>query len=175
MIDTNENTFQQSKSFELRPPPDFGPVPLPDSFSKRSTFGKRFDDGSPARIVYRNRSPMPMAYASTIAESRYALDAMRHSQYVSRYTLPPVAPPTPPPMLVPPVSQHQDYFLHELTAEVNECKGRQRDYRALQEQFRYLQEQYKQVQFEKQQFESDCLNKIAQDRNEVDILMNELD
>jgi hypothetical protein len=38
-----------------------------------------------------------------------------------------------------------------------------------------LTEQYKQVQFEKQQFESDCLNKIATDRNEVDMLIKELD
>lgn len=31
------------------------------------------------------------------------------------------------------------------------------------------------MQFEKQQFESDCLNKISQDRNEVDMLIRELD
>lgn len=31
------------------------------------------------------------------------------------------------------------------------------------------------MQFEKQQFESDCLNKITQDRQEVDILIRELD
>lgn len=31
------------------------------------------------------------------------------------------------------------------------------------------------MQFEKQQFESDCLNKIAQDRQEVDIFIRELD
>ena len=84
---------------------------------------------------------------------------MRHSQYVSRYTLPPQYDPVVIERVLP--SPHQDYFASELTQEVNELRGRQRDYGALQEQFRYLQEQYKTLHFEKQQFESDCLNKIS--------------
>jgi chromosome segregation ATPase len=52
---------------------------------------------------------------------------MRHSQYVSRYTLPHAIPPEPVliekvvPRVIP---QHQDFFVHELTAEVNELKSR---------------------------------------------------
>ena len=89
---------------------------------------------------------------STLTDSRYMLDQMRHSQYVSRYTLAHPPPLDPVKMVAvgpPPVSRHQDFFVQELTAEVNELKSRQRDYHALQDQFRYLTEQYKQVQFEK--------------------------
>ena len=57
---------------------------------------------------------------------------MRHSQYVSRYAMPP--PPEHPIVyerVVPRLSTHQDYYLTELTAEVNELKSKQKDYQAL--------------------------------------------
>jgi hypothetical protein len=93
------------------------------------------------------RSVSPRYYGSTAAESRFLADQMRHSQYVSRYSLPP----THDPVVIQRVVQspHQDYFASELTQEVNELRGRQRDYGALQEQFSYLQEQYKTLQYEK--------------------------
>lgn len=138
-----------------------------------STFASRYErENSP----YKYRKSSPISVGTTIAESRFMADKMRHSQYVSRYSLPPL--PEHPVVIerrVPRLSTHQDYYLTELTAEVNELKSKQKDYQALQEQFRYLQDQYKQVQFEKQQFESDCLNKISQDRQETDILIRELD
>ena len=33
--------------------------------------------------------------------------------------------------VIPRLSQHQDYFVHELTAEVNELRSKQKDYHAL--------------------------------------------
>ena len=37
-------------------------------------------------------------------------------------------------------AQHQEYFICELTAEINEIKNRSRDFEALREQYAYLQE-----------------------------------
>ena len=54
-------------------------------------------------------------------------------------------------------------------------KNRQRDVGALKEQYRYLLEQYKQVQIEKQKVEQDNLDRIQNDRQEVDRLIRELD
>lgn len=111
-------------------------------------------------------------FGSTAADSRYAMDQQRYSQYASRYT------PGHESMtryVRPTISSHQDYFITELTAEVNELRSRQRDYAKLQEQYKHLQQQYSNQQFDKQQFESQCLQKIAQDRQEVDLLIREVD
>lgn len=72
-------------------------------------------------------------------------------------------------------AQHQELFIAELTAEINEIKNRSRDFEALREQYAYLQTQYQEAQMEKQRLESDCLARIGQDRNEVDRLIRDLD
>lgn len=94
-------------------------------FGPRSTFAARYEKENlnPSPYTYRRSSPIPVG--PTLAESKYMSDQMRHSQYVSRYVLPPPLPP-PPEIVhaVPRLSQHQDFFIHELTAEVNELKSK---------------------------------------------------
>lgn len=72
-------------------------------------------------------------------------------------------------------AQHQELFIAELTAEINEIRNRSRDFEALREQYKYLQDQYKEACMEKSRLESDCLSRIGQDRTEVDRLIRELD
>lgn len=73
------------------------------------------------------------------------------------------------------VSQHQDYFVSELQAEVNELRHRQGDLLQLRNQISHLQSCFKDAQLDKQNFENDCLVKISDDRQQVDVLIRELD
>ena len=98
---------------------DFGPLP-PQAHAK-SSFATRYEkEHSP--YTYRRSSPINVG--STLADSRYMADQMRHSQYVSRYTLPPPPEPVMIGRVEPRLSQHQDYFVHEITAEVNELRSK---------------------------------------------------
>ena len=98
---------------------DFGPLAPP--VHAKSSFAARYEkEHSP--YTYRRSSPINVG--SKLAESRYLADQMRHSQYVSRYTLPPPPEPVVLERVVPRLSQHQDYFVHELTAEVNELRSK---------------------------------------------------
>lgn len=54
-------------------------------------------------------------------------------------------------------------------------KGRHRDINHLKDQYRYLLDQYKQIQIEIQHVEHENLERISQDRQEVDRLIRELD
>lgn len=98
---------------------DHGPVP---PYGK-SSFATRYEREHSPYDGYRRSSPVPVG--SKFAESRYMVDQMRHSQYVSRYTLPHPAPePVMVERIMPRLSQHQDFFVHELTAEVNELRSK---------------------------------------------------
>jgi len=58
----------------------------------------------------------------------------------------------------PRLSQHQEFFISDLTNDINDLKNRQRDFTALKEQYRYLEDQYKNVQIEKQKLENKSLD-----------------
>jgi hypothetical protein len=54
-------------------------------------------------------------------------------------------------------------------------KSRGRDMNQLKDQYRYLLDQYKQIQIEVQHVEQENLDRICNDRQEVDRLIRELD
>ena len=129
---------------------------------------------------YRSHTP-PFRDRDHIARAAAALENIRLHQAHARYGVPERVPmPMPPPMLrevtvVKTFTHHQDAFLSDLQNEVNELRMQQKDYHALNEQYRFLQYQYKAMLADKQHFENDCLNKITEDRKEVDGLIGELD
>lgn len=111
------------------PPPEFNRPSHFNTSYKQSVYLEK-ENADP------RRSRSPIHYGSTAAESHFMADQMRHSQYASRYVMHPPPEPVHVQRVLP--SPHQDYFVSELTQEVNELRGRQRDYAALQDQFRYL-------------------------------------